>query len=311
LRLFDLLQEPSTAAQVSTRAGLDERGVEIILDALAAAELVVKQERRYRNSPLAAAHLREDSPSRTLWYLDHVERMYRTWGYLPETIRRGSPPGEELGRLRREEGATLDFIRAMHALTLPKAAPLLAACNLSGLTRVVDVGGGPGTYLIELARRSPRLECILVDLAEPLQIAATFIAEAGLANRIELVERDITRGEEPYTEGADLAILSQILHSMAPRESGHILALLHASLAPGGKLLLQEFILDEAGTSPRMNTLFAVNMLAATAAGRAWKGSQLRAWLDQAGFGPHRPLEAAMESQAWLVERDQAPTSPR
>ena len=302
LRLFDRLAEAGTAGEVAREADLDPRGVEILLDALASTGLVLKEGGRYRNSPLAAEYLVEDSPHRTLWYLDHVERIYRTWAFLPETVRRGRPaPGVDA--LRREEGNRLDFIRAMHALALPKAGPILAECGVAGVERAVDVGGGPGTWLAELLRRAPGVEGLLVDLPEPLAIARDLLAAAGLGDRVRLVERDVTQGEEPYAQEADLAILSHVLHSLGPVECRAVLTRLRASLAPGGRLLLHEFMLDRDSTRPQLCALFAVNMLAATPAGRAWRKEDLRAWLDEAGFGPHRELKAARETRAWVVER--------
>ncbi len=42
--------------------------------------------------------------------------------------------------------------------------------DLSGLTRLLDLGGGPGSYAIALAKKYPALEAVVFDLPMPWKL---------------------------------------------------------------------------------------------------------------------------------------------
>jgi hypothetical protein len=55
-------------------------------------------------------------------------------------------------------------------------------------------------------------------------------------------------------------------------------------LAPGGTLLVYEWVLDEGGDTPPAVALFDLMMLVENEGGAAWTGSELTAWLQAAGL---------------------------
>lgn len=302
-RLFDWTSEPATAPEVAARAKISERGAEILLDALAALGLLFKQDGAYRNAPLAQEHLTGDSPLLVTWMGDHGERLYRRWGFLPEAVAQG-----EVARIRRdalfqEPEGLRSFVRAMHAFGYQKAQAIAMALDLDGVRRVLDLGGGPGTYLMALAAAEPTLTGVLIDLEETLAETATFLASFGMTERIQLVPRDLLAGPEPYGQGFDLALLSNVLHIYSPPENLEILRRTHASLRAGGRLLVHDYLLEGDGTAPLQGALFAVNMLVATSGGRAWKADQVRQWLADTGFTAIEPLPLALDSQVWICRR--------
>jgi len=53
---------------------------------------------------------------------------------------------------------------AMHERSHALAAPTVATMRLpSGARRFLDLGGGPGSYAIALAKRYPRLDGVVMD----------------------------------------------------------------------------------------------------------------------------------------------------
>ena len=56
------------------------------------------------------------------------------------------------------------------------------------------------------------------------------------------------------------------------------------ALVPGGRVVIQDFILEPDKTAPRRGALFSLNMLAGTRAGASYSEPEYRAWLAQAGF---------------------------
>ena len=58
----------------------------------------------------------------------------------------------------------------------------------------------------------------------------------------------------------------------------------YAALAPQGRLVISDFILDADKTSPRFGTLFALNMLVGTRAGASYSEPEYDEWMKAAGF---------------------------
>ena len=54
--------------------------------------------------------------------------------------------------------------------------------------------------------------------------------------------------------------------------------------APGGRLVIREFILDESRAIPPRAALFALNMLVATRDGNSYTESEYAAWMREAGY---------------------------
>ncbi|MBM4083907.1 MAG: hypothetical protein FJ272_03875 [Planctomycetes bacterium] len=74
-----------------------------------------------------------------------------------------------------------------------------------------------------------------------------------------------------------------------------------AALNPGGLILIQDFVLNEARTAPVSNALFALNMLVNTPAGRTYTAREIGGWLKKAGFRNVRKLPMEMPREAGIV----------
>ena len=79
-------------------------------------------------------------------------------------------------------------------------------------------------------------------------------------------------------------LLSSICHMFSPEENRALLARAHAALAPNGRLVIADFIVDPEKTSPRSAALFALNMLVATRGGASYSEPEYESWLRAAGF---------------------------
>ena len=70
--------------------------------------------------------------------------------------------------------------RAMHNNAVFRAKGVISAIDLKGVRRALDLGGGPGTYSMELARK--KIEVTLFDLPEAIVIAKEIVREQGIEN---------------------------------------------------------------------------------------------------------------------------------
>jgi predicted O-methyltransferase YrrM len=182
----------------------------------------------------------------------------------------------------RERDWTEAFIAAMHRNASERAPLVVRAVGAHDVRRMLDVGGGSGAYSIAFARANPALRADILDLAGVEPIASRHIREAGVAGRVQVRAGDLR--SDRLGEGYDLAFLSAICHMLSATENLDLLGRCREALAPGGRIVIQDFILEPDKTSPRFAALFALNMLVGTRGGSSYSEPEYAAWLGEAGF---------------------------
>ncbi len=293
LDLFTLLSDEALAAgTLASRLGADPRALTITLDALAAMGLLVKTDGAYRTAPDAAC-LSADAPDSILPMLLHSAGLWDRWSGLTRKI--GGTPLSE----RARADVTRAFICAMDVVSAPRAAGLVDEVGIGGARRLLDVGGGPGTYTAAFLRAGPALSATLFDLPPVVEIAREKLGEAGLLGRVTLVAGDFEADELPG--GHDLAWLSAIVHQNGPGQNDALYGRIFRALGPGGRLVIRDHVMAPDRTRPRAGALFAVNMLVGTEHGGTYTFEEIRSGLERAGFARIRLLREG-ERMDGLVE---------
>lgn len=274
LDLFAALGEGSTAAEAARRAGTDARATAMLLDALVSLGALSKRDGIYHctEGSRAFAHARAQ-------FL-HAARKWDTWSTLTACVRTGvtaRTPG------RREADGIEAFIGAMHARALLVADRLVASVGATDVCRMLDLGGGAGTFALAFARANPRLRAEVLDRPDVVPIAVRHIAEAGLADRVSAREGDLHT--DAFGEGYDLLLASAVCHMFDEAGNQDFLRRCALALMPGGRLVIRDFLLDPDRTGPKEAALFALNMLVSTSRGNVYTEDQYRTWLMAAGFG--------------------------
>jgi DNA-binding MarR family transcriptional regulator len=281
LHIFDALAgEPSTAPRLAERLGLDERALTILLDALAALGLLRKSGGRYRCGAAVKAHLVTGGKRFQGNILEHRFNILQRWIDLPRVVREGGPA--KIMRSRRTPEEWRAFILAMVDVSGTAAGAFVGALDLSGRKKLLDLGGGPGTYSIALCERYTDLHATLFDLPETVPIAKEQIERHGLTGRIETRAGDYMA--DPLGEGYDLLLVSNIVHSLSFDEIVRLLSRARSAMIPGGLAIVRDFRLDESRTRPLESALFAVNMLVSTDGGNCYTPSEMKESLRRAGF---------------------------
>lgn len=287
LGLFDHLgEEGLVLSEIASRTTADPRRLEILLDALVAMEILTKEEGRYLLPSHYREALRSDGDSRYVYLLRHRNLLFRRWAFLEEIVRGTRLPEVVSKSTPWDNPRAHDaFIRAMYAVSHERAPRVVEHIPLDGVRQIADLGGGPGHYLAEMARRAPEATPYLVDLPETLAVAKDILSADPLSERIRFVPWDLY--QDPPPEGVppfDLAFISQVVHGESPTSNQGMLERLFPQIAPGGRLVIHENIVDEGRTSPKAAALFAVNMLAMTEGGRTYTEAEIAAWGEAAGF---------------------------
>jgi ubiquinone/menaquinone biosynthesis C-methylase UbiE len=280
LRVFDHLRTPKTAAQTARAVKADARATGVLLDALAGLGIILKSRgEKYRNTPWAEKLLVSGSPYYQGEILKHADNLWRSWSGLDEAVRTGRP----VRPVSPASGVEFDrraFIMGMHNIALFRAEKVLKAIGLKGVKTALDLGGGPGTYAMEMAKKG--IAVTLFDRPDAVKIASGFIKDQGVKN-INYLEGDFL--VDGIGKGYDLVFLSNILHSSSPQDCRALIKKVKRSLRAGGRASIQEFYLAEDRTHPLHSALFSINMLVNTPAGRCYTERELRGFLKGAGLG--------------------------
>ncbi|MGO8676035.1 MAG: methyltransferase [Limisphaerales bacterium] len=282
LDLFSpLASAPLSAAELARVLQCSERGLVILLDALAALRLLEKSGDSYGLPSGLAALLTPGGAQSVLAMTQHQAHCLRNWAQLASAVKTGRP-AQPIASVRGETGDQEAFILGMHNISAPVAGQVVQALEGVEFKHLLDIGGASGTWTIAFLRARPAARATLFDLPHVIPMAQRRLAAAGMAERVRLVPGDFYTDALP--PGADLAWVSAIVHQNSREQNRALFAKVFAALAPGGRIALRDILMEESRTRPVAGALFAVNMLVATADGGTFTFAELREDLAAAGF---------------------------
>jgi (2Fe-2S) ferredoxin/predicted O-methyltransferase YrrM len=281
LDVFTAVGPGSNAGDIATKLGTDPRATGMLLDALVALEVLRKQDGIYSNTPLAERYLASGARDDARAALMHSVHLWPRWSTLTDCVREGTSMTYREMAERGDEWTTA-FIAAMHRNAQARAPLVVRAAGIHGARRMLDVGGGSGAYAIAFARANPDLHVEIFDLPTVLPIAQGHIDEAVLSDRITTRPGDLR--SDDLGRDFDLILLSAICHMLGPAANENLLGRCFAALSPGGRVLIQDFILGPDRASPRSAALFALNMLVGTPEGSTYTSAEYQSWLSHVGF---------------------------
>ncbi len=258
LSLHDLCQK------CRTRPPMTEK----LLIACSAMGLVERDGSLYKNSEVAATYLVPGAPLYQGDIIAHSDAVRLFWDGLEEEICLEVPTEDDAESHR-------SFIMGMNNITLAGRGRIFSEnIDLEGRRRLLDVGGGPGTYSILACRKYPRLEAVVFDLPETIAIARQVVAEQRFTDRIYFCEGDWEK--DAFGQGFDVVLLSNVMHGeggLAEMKLGKSIK----AMEGGGLLVIQEFLLNNDKTGPLTAALF--NLMVG-----AYSASELLSLVDEAGF---------------------------
>lgn len=281
LDLFTVLgEENKSSIEVAEALGTGGRATDRLMNALCAIGLLKKKEGRFSNTPLASRFLVNGKPD-FMGGLMHSVHLWDTWSTLTQAVRQGKSVVARHVNERGDEWLTA-FITAMHQRACQQAPSVVALLDLSGVSRLLDVGGGSGAYSIAFARAKDEIKATVLDLPSVIPLTRDYIAKEGLSDRVETVAGDYKIDD--LGSGFDLVFLSAIIHSNSFEENRDLIVKCSEALNPQGQLVVQDFIMDQDRTSPAFGALFALNMLVATEFGDTYAESEVCLWMEGAGL---------------------------
>lgn len=286
LRLADHLAAGlGTAAELAEAAGAHPDALDRLLRYLAVRGVFCRTEDgRYGLTTLGQA-LREDHPGRMRAGLDlaGLGRIELAFTGLLHSIRTGEPAypqvfGHDFWQdLAEDPQRRATFAARMAGILPSRSQAVLSGYDWGSLGWLVDVGGGNGATLVALLTRCPTLRGTVLDLPENVPDAHRALAEAGLADRGDVVAGSFF---DPLPAGAGGYLLSLILHDWADEPAVAILRRCAEAAGESGRVLVVE---RTGGDGATPHTGMDLRMLAVYG-GKERRLDELAALAERAGL---------------------------
>ncbi|UCF91494.1 MAG: methyltransferase [Desulfobacterales bacterium] len=282
------------SAEIAYKLKGEKKGVERLLNALAALELLSKSHDKYGNTPSSLALLSQESPHYIGHIIRHHHHLMESWARLDQAVMSGRPIRDRSSHSQEEWRAS--FLMGMFNMAMRLAPQIVPRIDLSARRHLVDLGGGPGTYAIHFCLNNPQLKATVFDLPTTRPFAEKTIKQFNLSDRISFAAGNYL--EDDIEGSYDAAWLSHILHGEGPEHCRAIIRKAVAALQPGGTLMIHEFILNNTMDGPLFPALFSLNMLLGTPSGQSYSEKQIRDMLAEAGVKDIRriPLQTPNDS---------------
>jgi SAM-dependent methyltransferase len=282
-----IIRSPLTAAALANLHETDLRATVMLLDALAALEVLRKSddaEPVYSMRDGFRELLDIKHPQTYIPMLRHRTNCVRQWTELAHILKSGKPPARAVSILGPAEDYR-SFVLAMHSIGIIVAGGMADALEQAGclnFKHLLDVGGASGTYTLEMLKRLPSAMATIFDLPSAVEEARKRFAGTEYESRIRLATGDFYTDDLPA--GCDFAWVSAIIHQFDRTHTRALYAKIHRALDPGGKIAVRDFVMQPCRTMPFNGAMFAINMLSATENGMCYTYDEIHEDLEASGF---------------------------
>lgn len=251
--------------------------------------------------------LREDDPNSlryiSLWCTEPW--TWEVWPRLDDAVRSGTSVfPETFGKgffdyLHQDAGESAHvFNRAMTTSSMQSARDVAELLDLTGVSSVVDIGGGQGHVLASLLEKHPTVHGTLLDLPGVVAKADPRLRDGGsLASRVAIVPGDC---REDIPVEADLYIIKNILE-WDDESTRRTLRNVVATARPGARVVIIENLVDD---TPSMRFTTAMDLLLLLNVGGAKHTREsLLGRMSEAGLrvGEVRPVNAYLHAFECVV----------
>jgi (2Fe-2S) ferredoxin/predicted O-methyltransferase YrrM len=279
LDIFTAVGDGANAEQVGTRIHANARAAGILLGALVSLGLLAKTGDEYKNTPETARFFVQGSKDNQRNGLLHSANIWHRWSTLTEVVRRGTHIPIDAASTPEW---TTNFIAGMQRNSKDRAPLVVKALGKTGVRRILDLGGGSGSYSIAFAKASPEAQCEILDLPEVVPLTTEYVSKASVAEQVRIRAGDMLHDD--FGSGYDIVMLNAICHMFSEEQNLDIFRRARKALAPNGRLVVQDFILNPDKTGLQHAALFSVNMLVGTDAGASYSEVEYASWMKAAGF---------------------------
>ena len=272
-----------TAADIAARCGAAAEPLRMVLETCADVGLLARDGDGFKNTPTTETFLVKGGRAYLGDSLKYARDLYPAWGALTDLVKTGHPTMPPETILGDDKAKTRAFVMAMHERAKGIGSVLPHNVNLAGRKKLIDIGGGPGTYSVELCRQTPGLTATVLDRPGVLEVTRELVDAAGFADRVTLLPGDYL--VTPFGSGYDAALLSGMMHRETPENVNLLLRKTFEAMVPGGQIMVSDvFFDDDRKNTPPFTTSFAINMMLTSDHGSAHAKTEMARWMEANGF---------------------------
>ena len=286
LGLFDILeQQPLSCEEIAEKLKSDLSFTKSFLETCVVLELIKKEKDQYNNTDETSQFLVFGQPKYIGDHILHITNSWYTWGNLDQLIRQGKT------QLPFENGFVdantywSDYMKGQHSrCTAGQGAYLVENVDLTQKRKLLDLGGGAGSYSIALCQANSELQAFVVDQKEPLEIAVSLIEAKNLQKQITLVEGDFNT--IPLDTDYDVVLISGVVCTKSESECINLFHRAYDALLPGGLMIVQDFMqIGRSSSQQFLDIMMDLQLKIAFDPGASDRlGDEVESWLKQAGF---------------------------
>lgn len=272
---------------LAARIAVPERTARICADAMVALGLLERDGPRYRNGAVAGAYLTGRGAGDLRPFVRYADVSYRAWADFTGAIRAGRGTG--FVTHLDPEGQRV-FSAGVESVTAGSAVALADSYEFGQHRRLLDLGGGTGSFLVRILSRHPALECGLFELPHVVALARAKLNAQAPGGRVRFYEGNMLRDRLPT--GYDVFLLAHVIHVFTPEHNRDLLTRVYASAPSGARLLLVDFWTDPTHTQPVFAALMAGEWLMGRGEGNVYSEDEIHDLLAATGWvmAGRRPL---------------------
>lgn len=278
----------TTLDQIAAALGIDAEKADRLLTACKSMDLIRETDGQHENFSDVERYLVKDSRTYFGEYLDYMaHRDYTAWENIAENLTAVAKTNEDDDRtylsMMQDPAKAREFTEAGYEASIGLGHKLAKEFDFSQYKRWLDLGGGSGCYAIAACERHKGFNVMVLDQPNVIAVAREFIEKHGLTDRV-----DTTPGEffgPDYPTGYDLASYITPLQGYMPDKVIAALAKAKDALAPGGTVLVVDYMLKDDKTGP-LDPAF-VNLFGVREGrylGRVNTGAEWCQFMAEAGF---------------------------
>jgi SAM-dependent methyltransferase len=263
-----VLLHAGTPEAVAEEAGVTEESARVVLEAMVELGFLERVGEAFEATNRALGFFAK-TDVRSIGTTPHDLDCLERWLSFPETMRTGEKP-------ETPDEWTTNYVGAMAAIddATVRASVTAAVHATPDAETVLDVGGGPGVFAQEFARRGR--DVTLLDHPDVLERARPHLEPTP----VELVAGDATDSLPTRSSGFDLVFCSRFAHALGPDQNRALLDNAFDALAPGGAVVHVDWVRGRSANA----ALLGAHMFVQTDHGDTYTEPQFRTWLTDAGF---------------------------
>jgi len=290
---------PLTVPELARAVQCDERALGMLISGLTAMGFLGCAGDALTLPDHSRTYLSRNSSGYVGFIIRHHSHLVPAWGKLAEAVKTGNPMRDISSSHTENEVEREAFLMGMFNVAVNQAETVAATLDLSGGKRLLDLGGGPGTYAVYFCKANPDLAATVFDKPTTEPIARNIVRRYGLEDRIDFIGGNFL--EDALPEGYDVIWISQILHGDSPADAAKLVTKAGKALKPGGLLAIQDFLLDNDRSGPAHPALFGLNMLVGTAGGQAYTWAEVETMMRDAGVDSISRLDVALPMNCGIL----------